>query len=240
MREYKWEIWDRVFFCPGKKRPGPFLPTKEKNMFDGYNDIIEYISKQGEKDMFGYANSKPVTKYVRYVGGKSVEINEEEENSLMALGRTLRVNIGMDVVIYTRNNPGAYSSESEDYLASWCKILTEMKEKQLKDLSLQVLSDNSRNILIKKMNKLSGDDEMVRLYTKLSRREMEFNTYKNEAREEVLAKINEKLESLKNIPTFAEISESLRSQITLFFTALENKAKEEREIQIPFQIIPFL
>lgn len=45
-------------------------------MFDGYNDIIEYISKQGEKDMFGYANSKPVTKYVRYVGGKSVEINE--------------------------------------------------------------------------------------------------------------------------------------------------------------------
>ena len=27
---------------------------------------------------------------------------------------------------------------------------------------------------IKKMNKLSGDDEMVRLYTKLSRREMEF------------------------------------------------------------------
>ena len=37
---------------------------------------------------------------------------------------------------------------------------------------------------MKKVNKLSGDDEMVRLYTKLSRREMEFNTYKNEAREE--------------------------------------------------------
>ena len=58
----------------------------------------------------------------------------------------------------------------------------------------------------------------------------EIKQLQNEAREEVLAKINEKLESLKNIPTFAEISESLRSQITVFFTALENKAKEERYI----------
>ena len=51
-----------------------------------------------------------------------------------------------------------------------------------------------------------------------------------EVKEEVSAKITEKLESLKNIPTFTEISDSLRSQITLFFTALENKAKEERYI----------
>ena len=58
----------------------------------------------------------------------------------------------------------------------------------------------------------------------------EIKQLQNEAREEVLAKINEKLESLKSIPTFAEISESLRSQITLFFIALENKAKEERYI----------
>ena len=58
----------------------------------------------------------------------------------------------------------------------------------------------------------------------------EIKQLQNEAREEVLAKIAEKLESLKSIPTFTEISESLRSQITLFFTALENKAKEERYI----------
>lgn len=58
----------------------------------------------------------------------------------------------------------------------------------------------------------------------------EIKQLQNETREEVLAKITEKLDSLKSIPTFAEISESLRSQITLFFTALENKAKEERYI----------
>lgn len=56
-------------------------------MFDYYPDTIEYISKSGQKDMFGYANSKPVSKQVRYVGGKSVQINENnafrEENRLL-------------------------------------------------------------------------------------------------------------------------------------------------------------
>lgn len=50
------------------------------------------------------------------------------------------------------------------------------------------------------------------------------------AREEVLTKITEKLENLKSIPTFDVISETLRSQITLFFTTFEDKAKEERYI----------
>lgn len=45
-------------------------------MFDNYPDKIEYISSTGSKDMFGYASATPVSKQVRYVGGKSVEINE--------------------------------------------------------------------------------------------------------------------------------------------------------------------
>lgn len=45
-------------------------------MFDNYPDIIEYISKNGEKDMFGYTSSTPVTKNVRYVGGESVQTDE--------------------------------------------------------------------------------------------------------------------------------------------------------------------
>lgn len=56
-------------------------------MFDNYPDIIEYISKNGQKDMFGYSASTPVQKNVRYVGGKSVQINENnafrEENRLL-------------------------------------------------------------------------------------------------------------------------------------------------------------
>jgi len=56
-------------------------------LFDGYKDDILYISKNGTKDMFGYASSTPVAKKVRYIGGKSVEVNENNvtriENRLL-------------------------------------------------------------------------------------------------------------------------------------------------------------
>ena len=48
-------------------------------MFNRYDTKIKYISKNGVKDMFGYASSQPVDKYVRYVGGKAVEINEQNK-----------------------------------------------------------------------------------------------------------------------------------------------------------------
>jgi len=45
-------------------------------MFDRYDTKILYISKSGEKDMFGFSPAPPVEKYVRYVGGKEVQVNE--------------------------------------------------------------------------------------------------------------------------------------------------------------------
>lgn len=48
-------------------------------VFDRYEDQIEYISKQGGKDMFGYSSSTPVTKLVRFVGGKAVQVNENNK-----------------------------------------------------------------------------------------------------------------------------------------------------------------
>lgn len=100
-------------------------------------------------------------------------------------GNILSKKLRIDIINLAKGREICYTDdEYEDYLVSWCKIFTEIKENKLRDLSEQVLSNNSRNMLMKKMNKLSGDDEMIRLYTKLSRREMEFNTYKNEAREE--------------------------------------------------------
>ena len=45
------------------------------------------------------------------------------------------------------------------------------------------------------MNILSGDDDMVRLYTELSRREMEFNTLKEETKE---AGFNDRIKKEKN------------------------------------------
>lgn len=58
----------------------------------------------------------------------------------------------------------------------------------------------------------------------------EINKLQTETREEVLVKIAEKLDSLKSIPTFDLIAESLQNQIVSIFTTLEHKAKEERYI----------
>lgn len=56
-------------------------------VFGNYPDTIEYISKDGQKDMFGYTQSTPVSKQVRYVGGKSVQT--DENNSTVIENRLL-------------------------------------------------------------------------------------------------------------------------------------------------------
>lgn len=51
-------------------------------MFDFYPDKIYYISKDGTKDMFGYTNNEPVEKFVRYVGGKDVQVENNNNFSI--------------------------------------------------------------------------------------------------------------------------------------------------------------
>ena len=75
-------------------------------------------------------------------------------------------------------------SEKVDYLINWCKLLTTKDRENVKDISSQIMSYKSTDMLINNMSALSEEDEMVKLYTKLSRREMEYNTYIAEATEE--------------------------------------------------------
>lgn len=58
----------------------------------------------------------------------------------------------------------------------------------------------------------------------------EINKLQTETREEVLSKIAEKFDSLKSIPTFDLMAESLQNQIVSICTTLEHKAKAERYI----------
>ena len=47
-------------------------------MFNNYPLKIKYISNgTGKKDLFGYANAEPIDANARYVGGKTVETNEQ-------------------------------------------------------------------------------------------------------------------------------------------------------------------
>ena len=72
--------------------------------------------------------------------------------------------------------------------------------------------------------------EMTRANEALTIIADEINKLQTETREEVLVKIAEKLDSLKSIPTFDLIAESLQNQIVSIFTKLERKAKDERYI----------
>lgn len=59
----------------------------DNNMFDNYRDTIKYITVADKKDIFGYSETEPVEKKVRYIGGETVEINENNayrvENRLL-------------------------------------------------------------------------------------------------------------------------------------------------------------
>ena len=99
-------------------------------------------------------------------------------------GNILSEKLRIDIINLAKGKVSCYNESGEDsYLINWCKILTESKIDNIKNISHQVLTKETTNKLVNQMNKLSGDDDMVRLYTKLSRREMEFNTLKEEAQE---------------------------------------------------------
>ena len=99
-------------------------------------------------------------------------------------GNILTNKIRIDIINLVKGKDMCYTYKKDvDYLINWCKLLTESKANNLLDISHKLMSSKSTNALLKDINKLNGDDEMVRLYTKLSRREMEYNTFIEEAKE---------------------------------------------------------
>lgn len=72
--------------------------------------------------------------------------------------------------------------------------------------------------------------EMTRANEALTTIGEEIKALQAETQNEVLNLIAERLSSIKSIPTFELIDDSLRKQIELFFTTLEGKAKDERYI----------
>ena len=99
-------------------------------------------------------------------------------------GNILTNKIRIDIINLVKGKDMCYTYKKDvDYLINWCKLLTESKANNLLNISHKLMSSKSTNVLLKDINKLNGDDEMVRLYTKLSRREMEYNTFIEEAKE---------------------------------------------------------
>ena len=100
-------------------------------------------------------------------------------------GQILTSKLRIDIINLVKGKDLCYTgSEKVDYLINWCKLLTTKDRENVKDISNQIMSHKSTDMLINNMSALSEEDEMVKLYTKLSRREMEYNTYIAEATEE--------------------------------------------------------
>ena len=100
-------------------------------------------------------------------------------------GQILTSKLRIDIINLVKGKDLCYTgSEKVDYLINWCKLLTTKEKQNVKDISSQIMSHKSTDMLVNNMSMLSLEDEMVKLYTKLSRREMEYNTYIAEATEE--------------------------------------------------------
>ena len=108
-------------------------------------------------------------------------------------GQILTSKLRIDIINLVKGKDLCYTgSEKVDYLINWCKLLTTKDRENVKDISSQIMSHKSTDMLVNNMSALSEEDEMVKLYTKLSRREMEYNTYIAEATEEGYNKGHEK------------------------------------------------
>ena len=102
-------------------------------------------------------------------------------------GNILTSKLRIDIINLVKGKDLCYTgSEKVDYLINWCKLLTTSNKENIKDISCQIMSHKSNNTLMNNMSMLSEENEMVRLYTKLSRREMEHNTLIVEATEKGL------------------------------------------------------
>ena len=104
-------------------------------------------------------------------------------------GNILTSKLRIDIINLVKGKDLCYTgSEKVDYLINWCKLLTTSNKDNVKNISYQIMSHKSTNTLMSNMSMLSEENEMVRLYTKLSRREMEYNTLIAEATEKGLKK----------------------------------------------------
>ena len=102
-------------------------------------------------------------------------------------GNILTSKLRIDIINLVKGKDLCYTgSEKVDYLINWCKLLTTSNKDNVKNISCQIMSHKSTNTLMSNMSMLSEENEMVRLYTKLSRREMEHNTLIVEATEKGL------------------------------------------------------
>ena len=88
----------------------------------------------------------------------------------------------IDIIDMVKGNELWYT-EPTNKLYSWCKLFLSNNEQELEESREYIMGKEAGDRLDHEVKKMSQDDEMVYLYTKLSREELERNTYIEEAKE---------------------------------------------------------
>jgi predicted transposase/invertase (TIGR01784 family) len=97
-------------------------------------------------------------------------------------GEILSEKFRIDVVDMHNAQKMCYTS-NEEKLARWCRIITSTTEAELKkNLGDDLMEENTKEKLEKEVDKYSTDEEVVYLYTKLSKQELEHNTLMDNAK----------------------------------------------------------
>lgn len=126
---------------------------------------------------------------------------KEEYYLVNKYGEVLSKKLRIDIVDLVLGKNVCYNLDNNK-LSRWCRVFLAKNRNELNEvLGSDLMEQDASKKLVEEIDTMSSDDEYVELYTKLSRREMEYNTYIEEAKEEGLRQGIEsgKLEEKKKI-----------------------------------------
>lgn len=136
---------------------------------------------------------------------------KEEYYLVNKYGKVLSKKLRIDMVDLVLGKNVCYNLDNNK-LSRWCRVFLAKNRNELNEvLGSDLMEQAASKKLVEEIDTMSSDDEYVELYTKLSRREMEYNTYIEEAKEE--GKLEEKKKIAKSMIS-EKIDIALISKIT--------------------------
>ena len=155
---------------------------------------------------------------------------ELKESYYMATekGKILTKKLQIDMIDMVKGREICYT-DSENKLARWCKVFTSTSEEELTEaLGDDLMEREPKEKLVDEVTKLSSDEDAVILYTKLTRQELEQNTYIAEAKQRGFEEgIEEGIEQEKLKMAKKMLEQNFKIEIIEQITGLEKQQIEK-------------
>lgn len=160
----------------------------------------------------------------------SLESDELKESYYLTTekGKILTKKLQIDMVDMVKGREICYT-DSENKLARWCKVFTSTSEEELTEaLGDDLMEREPKEKLVDEVTKLSSDEDAVILYTKLTRQELEQNTYIAEAKQRGFEEgIEEGIEQEKLKMAKKMLEQNFKIEIIVQITGLEKQQIEK-------------